>query len=144
MFLEFANLLAQYDSGFNVLNYLTLRAVLAMLTALFISLSLGHFFIKKLQQYQIGQVVRIDGPESHLTKAGTPTMGGIIILFCFVISVIVWGDWHNSFLWIVIATALIFGAIGFADDYLKIKHQSSDGLSSKQKYLAQSLGAIVI
>ncbi len=144
MFLEFLNFLAQYDSGFNVLSYLTLRAVLAMLTALFISLFLGHFFIKKLQQYQIGQVVRTDGPESHLTKAGTPTMGGLIILFCFVISIVIWGDWHNSFLWIVTATALIFGAIGFADDYLKIKHQSSDGLSSKKKYLAQSLGAIVI
>ena len=144
MFLEFLNFLAQYDSGFNVLSYLTLRAVLAMLTALFISLFLGHFFIKKLQQYQIGQIVRTDGPESHLTKAGTPTMGGLIILFCFVISIVIWGDWHNSFLWIVIATTLIFGAIGFADDYLKIKHQSSDGLSSKKKYLAQSLGAIVI
>ena len=144
MFLEIINFLAQYDSGFNVLNYLTLRAVLAMLTALFISLFLGHFFIAKLQQYQIGQVIRTDGPESHLAKAGTPTMGGIIILFCFIISILIWGDWHNSFLWIVITTALIFGAIGFADDYLKIKHQSSDGLSSKQKYVAQSLGAVII
>jgi len=144
MFLELINLLSQFDSGFNVLSYLTLRAVLAMLTALFISLFLGHFFINKLQQYQIGQVIRTDGPESHLEKAGTPTMGGIIILFCFVVSMLIWGDWHNSFLWIVISTALIFGAIGFTDDYLKIKHQSSDGLSSKKKYLAQSLGAVVI
>ncbi|MCS5585885.1 MAG: phospho-N-acetylmuramoyl-pentapeptide-transferase, partial [Gammaproteobacteria bacterium] len=80
-----------------------------MLTALFISLFLGRFFITKLQQYQIGQVVRTDGPESHLEKAGTPTMGGIIILFCFIVSILVWGDWRNSFLWIVITTALIFG-----------------------------------
>ncbi len=144
MFLALANFLAQFDTGFGVLNYLTLRAVLAMLSALLISLVFGKFFIRKLQQHQIGQVIRTDGPQSHLEKAGTPTMGGIFILFSFILSSVVWGDWHNIYLWIVIVTALVFGGIGFIDDYLKIKRQSSDGLSSRQKYLAQSIGAIGI
>ncbi|MBA5248400.1 MAG: phospho-N-acetylmuramoyl-pentapeptide-transferase [Gammaproteobacteria bacterium] len=144
MFLEFISFLTQFDSGFNVLQYLTTRAILAMLMALFISLVFGRFFINRLQQYQIGQVVRNDGPESHLIKAGTPTMGGVLILFSFISSTLVWGDLHNIYLWIVLVTALVFGSIGFADDYLKIKQKSSVGLSSKQKYLAQSLGAIGI
>ena len=144
MFLELISLLTQLDSGFGVLNYLTLRAVLAMLAALLISLALGHYFIKKLHQYQIGQVVRTDGPESHLVKSGTPTMGGIMILFAFIVSSLIWADWSNIYLWIVLATTVIFGAIGFMDDYLKIKHKSSDGLSSRKKMLGQSLGAIII
>ena len=144
MFLEFITLLTQFDSGFNVLQYLTTRAILAMLMALFISLVFGRLFINRLQQYQIGQVVRNNGPKSHLIKAGTPTMGGILILFSFITSVLVWGDLHNTPLWIVLVTALIFGTIGFVDDYLKIKNKSSAGLSSKQKYLAQSIGAIGI
>lgn len=144
MFLEFINFLTQFDPGFNVLQYLTMRAVLAILMALFISLALGRFFINRLQRYQIGQVVRNDGPESHLVKAGTPTMGGILILFSFISSVLVWGNLHNAYLWIVIVTALVFGGIGFADDYLKIKKKSSNGLNAKQKYLAQSLAAIGI
>lgn len=144
MFLELINFLTEFDPGFSVLQYLTVRAVLAMLAALFISLTLGHFFIARLQQYQIKQVVRTDGPETHLSKAGTPTMGGVMILFSFIVSILIWGDWHNTYLWMVIVTALIFGAIGFIDDFLKIKHQSSNGLSSKQKYLAQSLGAVII
>jgi len=144
VFLEFITLLTQFDSGFNVLQYLTTRAILAMLMALFISLVFGRLFINRLQQYQIGQVVRNNGPKSHLIKAGTPTMGGILILFSFITSVLVWGDLHNTPLWIVLVTALIFGTIGFVDDYLKIKNKSSAGLSSKQKYLAQSIGAIGI
>ncbi len=144
MFLYLIDFLSQFNTGFGVLNYLTLRAVLAMLMALLISLIFGRFFIDKLHQYQIGQVVRTDGPESHFRKAGTPTMGGMMILFSFILSSIVWGDWHNAYLWIIIVTTFAFGAIGSADDYLKIKHQSSAGLSSKQKYLAQSLAAILI
>ncbi len=144
MFLELINFLAQFDAGFSVLNYLTVRAVLSMLSALFISLALGRVFINRLQQYQIGQVIRTDGPESHLIKAGTPTMGGILILFAFMISVLIWGDWSNIYLWIVIVTSIIFGAIGFTDDYLKIKNKSSNGLSSSIKFLTQSLGAVVI
>ncbi len=144
MFLELVNLLTQFDSGFNVLQYLTLRAILAMLTALFLSLALGHLFISKLQALQIGQVIRKDGPQSHFSKSGTPTMGGILILFTFIVSVLAWGNWHNHYLWIVVTTALLFGGIGFVDDYLKIKKKSADGLSAKQKYLAQTLGAIII
>ncbi|WXU00614.1 MAG: Phospho-N-acetylmuramoyl-pentapeptide-transferase [Catillopecten margaritatus gill symbiont] len=144
MFLEILNFLTQFDPGFNVLQYLTTRAILAMLMALFISLAFGRLFINRLQRHQIEQVVRDDGPESHLAKAGTPTMGGILILFSFISSVLIWGNLHNTYLWIVVVTALIFGGIGFTDDYLKIKKKSSDGLSARQKYLAQSLGAIGI
>lgn len=133
MFLELIALLTQFDSGFGVLNYLTLRAVLAMLASLLISLALGHYFIKKLHLYQIGQVIRTDGPQSHLSKSGTPTMGGVMILSAFIISSLVWADWSNHYLWIVLATAVIFGAVGFVDDYLKIKRKSSDGLSSRKK-----------
>ena len=144
MFLEILSFLSSLDTGFNVLSYLTVRAVFAMMTALLITLVLGKWIISKLQHYQIGQVIRNDGPETHLEKAGTPTMGGVLILFAFFISVLIWGDWNNPFLWIVIVTALLFSTIGFIDDYLKIKKQNSDGLSRRQKILAQSISAILI
>jgi len=144
VFLEILSFLSSLDTGFNVLSYLTVRAVFAMMTALLITLVLGKWIISKLQHYQIGQVIRNDGPETHLEKAGTPTMGGVLILFAFFISVLIWGDWDNPFLWIVIVTALLFSAIGFIDDYLKIKKQNSDGLSRRQKILAQSISAILI
>lgn len=144
MFLEILSFLSSLDTGFNVLSYLTVRAVFAMMTALLITLVLGKWIIAKLQHYQIGQVIRNDGPETHLEKAGTPTMGGVLILFAFFISVLIWGDWDNPFLWIVIVTALLFSTIGFIDDYLKIKKQNSDGLSRRQKILAQSISAILI
>lgn len=144
MFLELIGFLTQFNPGFEVLNYLTLRAVFAMLASLLISLALGHYFIAKLHQYQIGQVVRTDGPKSHLAKSGTPTMGGVMILFSFIASSLIWADWSNMYLWIVLSTAVIFGGIGFMDDYLKIKHKSSAGLSSRKKILGQSLGAIAI
>jgi phospho-N-acetylmuramoyl-pentapeptide-transferase len=115
-----------------------------MMTSLLITLLLGKWIISKLQQYQIGQVIRSDGPESHRDKEGTPTMGGVLILFAFFTSVIIWGDWRNPFLWIVIVTALLFSSIGFIDDYLKIKKQNSDGLSRRQKILAQSISTILI
>ena len=144
MFLELINFLSSLDTGFNVLSYLTVRAVFAMMTSLLITLLLGKWIISKLQQYQIGQVIRSDGPESHRDKEGTPTMGGVLILFAFFTSVIIWGDWRNPFLWIVIVTALLFSSIGFIDDYLKIKKQNSDGLSRRQKILAQSISTILI
>ena len=144
MFLELINFLASLDAGFNVLSYLTVRAVFSMMSALLISLLLGKFIIAKLHHYQIGQVIRGDGPDTHHAKAGTPTMGGVLILFSFVVSMIVWGDWQNNYLWIVIFTAFSFGGIGFFDDYLKLKHQSSDGLSSKKKLVFQSIAAIII
>ena len=144
MFLELLSFLSSLDTGFNVLSYLTVRAVFAMMTALLITLILGKWIISKLQHYQIGQVIRLDGPETHLEKEGTPTMGGVLILFSFFISVLIWGDWKNPFFWIVIVTALLFSSIGFVDDYLKIKKQNSDGLSRRQKIVAQSISAILI
>ncbi len=144
MFLEILSFLSSLDTGFNVLSYLTVRAVFAMMTALLITLVLGKWIISKLQHYQIGQVIREDGPETHLEKQGTPTMGGVLILFAFFISILIWGDWNNPFLWIVIATAFLFSSIGFIDDYLKIKKQNSDGLSRRQKIAAQSISAILI
>ena len=144
MFLELIKYLSAIDPSFSVISYLTLRAVLAMLAAMFVVLVFGKFFIDKLYLMQIGQVVRSDGPETHLKKSGTPTMGGILILFGFILSVLIWGDLSSIYLWIVIITAILFGGIGFADDYLKIKKKSSDGLSAKQKYSLQSLSAIVI
>ncbi len=144
MFLEILSFLSSLDTGFNVLSYLTVRAVFAMMTALLITLVLGKWIISKLQHYQIGQVIREDGPETHLEKQGTPTMGGVLILFAFFISILIWGDWSNPFLWIVIATAFLFSSIGFIDDYLKIKKQNSDGLSRRQKIAAQSISAIFI
>lgn len=144
MFLELIKYLSVLDPSFSVISYLTLRAVLAMLAAMFVVLFFGKFFIDRLYLMQIGQVVRSDGPETHLKKSGTPTMGGILILFGFILSVLIWGDLSSIYLWIVITTAILFGGIGFADDYLKIKKKSSDGLSAKQKYSLQSLSAIVI
>ena len=144
MFLELISFLSSLDTGFNVLSYLTVRAVFAMMTSLLITLLLGKWIISKLQQYQIGQVIRSDGPKSHQDKEGTPTMGGVLILFAFFTSVIIWGDWRNPFLWIVIVTALLFSSIGFIDDYLKIKKHKSDGLIRRQKILAQSISTILI
>ena len=144
MFLELISFLASLDTGFNVLNYLTVRAVFSMMSALLISLFLGKTIIAKLQHYQIGQVIRGDGPETHHAKAGTPTMGGVLILSSFMVSMIIWGDWHNIYLWIVFFTTLSFGGIGFFDDYLKLKHQSSNGLSSRYKLISQSIAAIII
>ena len=144
MFLELISFLSSLDTGFNVLSYLTVRAVFAMMTSLLITLLLGKWIISKLQQYQIGQVIRSDGPKSHQDKEGTPTMGGVLILFAFFTSVIIWGDWRNPFLWIIIVTALLFSSIGFIDDYLKIKKQNSDGLSRRQKIAVQSISTILI
>ena len=144
MFLELINFLSSLDTGFNVLSYLTVRAVFAMMTSLLITLVLGKWIISKLEQYEIGQVIRDDGPETHEEKEGTPTMGGVLILFAFFTSMIIWGDWTNPFLWIVIVTALLFSSIGFIDDYLKIKKQNSDGLSRRQKIAAQSISTIII
>jgi phospho-N-acetylmuramoyl-pentapeptide-transferase len=144
MFLELISFLSSLDTGFNVLSYLTVRAVFSMMTALLITLVLGKWIISKLEQYEIGQVIRDDGPETHEEKEGTPTMGGLLILFAFTTSMSIWGDWRNPYLWIVLTTAFIFSAIGFFDDYLKLKRQSSNGLTSIQKLLAQSIGAIFI
>lgn len=145
MFLEILDFLIDINSGFAVFSYLTTRIAFTLITALFISLFFGKFFIKKIKSLQFGQVVRTDGVQSHLKKTGTPTMGGVLIVFSFVISSLIWGDISNQYLWIVLFVALGFGAIGFVDDYKKVKFQSSDGLSALQKLSAQIiLSAITI
>ncbi len=139
MLLELAHWLARDVRAFNVFGYITLRAMLACLTALAISLMLGPLVIRKLTTYKIGQEVRADGPKSHLTKAGTPTMGGALILLAIAITTLLWGDLRNRFVWVVLLVTLAFGAIGWVDDYRKVVRHQSKGLSAKAKFLWQSL-----
>src|SRR5437899_12935252 len=143
MLLELANWLAKDVRLFNVFNYLTLRAVLACLTALAISLILGPYVIRKLTAYKIGQAVRDDGPKSHLTKAGTPTMGGALILLSIAITTLLWGDLSNRFVWVVLVVTFGFGAIGWIDDYRKVVKNNPKGLSPKANFFWQSLIGLV-
>jgi phospho-N-acetylmuramoyl-pentapeptide-transferase len=135
--------LSQYHSGFNVFQYLTLRAILGTLTALAISLATGPWLIRKLQIKQISQPIRELGPASHFSKAGTPTMGGMLILVAVLVATLLWSDLSNGYVWTVCLTTAVFGAVGAADDYLKLKYGNSEGLSAKIKYFWQSLAAIV-
>ena len=139
--------LAQYFShdvrALNVFNYLTLRAVLASLTALVISFAIGPTMIRKLTAYKIGQSVRDDGPQTHLIKAGTPTMGGALSLVAIAITTLLWADLTNHYVWIVLLTTLGFGAVGWVDDYRKVVHRNPKGLSAKAKYFWQSVVAII-
>jgi len=139
MLLEIAQWLAKDVRVFNVFNYITLRAVLACLTALAISLIMGPLVIRKLTVYKIGQSVRDDGPRTHLTKAGTPTMGGALILLAIAITTLLWGDLANRFLWIVLLVTLAFGAVGWIDDYRKVVHRNPKGMSAKAKFFWQSM-----
>ena len=139
MLLELAQWLAKDVRLFNVFGYITLRSVLACLTALAISLILGPYVIRKLTAFKIGQAVRDDGPKSHLTKAGTPTMGGALILLAIAITVLLWGDLSNRFVWVVLLVTLAFGAIGWIDDYRKVVHRNPKGLSAKAKFFWQSV-----
>src|SRR5690606_3727545 len=120
MLLELAQWLEQHVRAFNVFNYLTLRAVLACLTSLMISFIVGPTLIRKLTAYKIGQAVRHDGPQTHLIKAGTPTMGGALILVSIIITTLLWADLHNRFVWVVLVVTIGFGAIGWVDDYRKV------------------------
>ena len=119
MLLWLTEILSQYFSSLTVFQYLTLRAILGILTALLISLVIGPVMIRKLSQYQIGQAVRDDGPQTHLSKAGTPTMGGALILVAIAISTLLWADLTNRYVWVVLLVTLLFGAIGWVDDYRK-------------------------
>lgn len=139
MLLELARWLAHDIRGFHVFDYITLRAVLATLTALAISFIVGPGMIRKLTEYKVGQAVRDDGPQTHLVKAGTPTMGGALILVAIAISTLLWADLHNRFVWVVLITTLGFGAIGWVDDYRKVVYKNPKGLSAKAKYFWQSL-----
>ena len=142
MLLYLADYLSQYHSGFNVFQYLTLRAILGVLTALIISFVVGPEMIRRLGRYQIGQSVRSDGPESHLVKAGTPTMGGALILVAIVIATLMWADLSNRYVWVVLLVTILFGAIGWVDDYKKLVLKNSDGLSARSKIFWQSLVAL--
>ena len=139
MLLELAQWLAKDFRLFNVFNYITLRAVLACLTALAVSLILGPYVIRKLTAYKIGQAVRDDGPRSHLTKAGTPTMGGALILVSICLTTLLWGDLSNRLMWVVLLVTLAFGIIGWIDDYRKVVHRNPKGLSAKAKLFWQSI-----
>jgi len=137
-----AEYLANFHSVFNVFQYITLRTILGVLTALFIALVVGPVMIRRLNQLQIGQNVRPDGPQSHLSKAGTPTMGGLLILVSIAAGTLLWGDLENRFVWVVLATTAVFGAIGWVDDYMKLTQGNSKGLSTKSKYSWQSVAAL--
>jgi phospho-N-acetylmuramoyl-pentapeptide-transferase len=139
MLLALAQWLTQYERAFNVFSYLTLRAVLATITAVFICLMVGPAMIRKLTLYKIGQSVREDGPKSHLAKSGTPTMGGALILVSIAITVLLWADLTNRFVWVVLVVTLGFGAIGWVDDYRKVVHRNPKGLSARTKYFWQSV-----
>lgn len=140
-------LTVHFYTGFNVFQYLTLRAILGALTALLISLIVGPLMIRSLSMNQMGQQVRDDGPQAHLSKAGTPTMGGALILVAIAVSTLLWSNLFNRFVWIVLSVTLLFGLVGWIDDYRKISLGNSKGLSAKQKYFWQSvfgLGAALV
>ncbi len=138
MLLALANWIATEVRTFNVFGYITLRAVLATMTALIISFVVGPGMIRKLTEYKIGQTIRDDGPKSHLIKAGTPTMGGALILVSIAITTLLWADLRNRFVWVVLLVTLGFGAIGWIDDYRKVVYRNPKGLSARAKFLAQS------
>jgi Glycosyl transferase family 4/Phospho-N-acetylmuramoyl-pentapeptide-transferase signature 1 len=142
MLLFLAEYLTPVISGFNALTYLTLRAILGALTALAMSLLLGPPLIRRLTQRQIGQTVRDDGPQSHLRKAGTPTMGGTLILLAIIVSTLLWADLRNIFVWVVLGVTVSYGLLGFADDYRKLILRNPKGLSAQEKLFWQSLVAI--
>lgn len=139
MLLELFQWLGQDVRAFNVFNYLTLRAVLAAATALLLGLLAGPSVIRKLTELKIGQSVRTDGPQSHLSKSGTPTMGGVLVLMAIGISTLLWADLSNRFVWVVLIVTLGFGWIGWVDDYRKVVHRNPKGMSAREKYFWQSL-----
>ncbi|WP_019141991.1 phospho-N-acetylmuramoyl-pentapeptide-transferase [Noviherbaspirillum massiliense] len=134
----------QQDYGFlRVFNFITFRAVFATLTALAIGLLSGPAVIRMLTRLKVGQAVRTNGPQTHLVKSGTPTMGGALILIAIGISTILWADWSNRFIWVVLMVTLGFGAVGWVDDYRKVVYKDPNGMSSREKYFWQSLIGIV-
>ena len=139
MLKELFQWLAQDIHSFAVFNYLTLRAVLAAATSLMIGLFSGPYVIRKLTALKIGQSVRTSGPQSHLSKSGTPTMGGALILISIAVTTLLWADLANRFIWVVLLVTMAFGAIGWVDDYRKVVHRNPKGMSSREKYLWQSL-----
>ncbi len=139
MLYALAEYLTRFYSGFNVFRYLTLRAILGVLTALTISFVIGPYIIRRLSSHQIGQSVRADGPPTHLAKAGTPTMGGLLILASIAASTLLWADLHNRYVWLVLLVTMLFGVIGWVDDYRKLVLRDSRGLSARSKFFWQSV-----
>jgi phospho-N-acetylmuramoyl-pentapeptide-transferase len=142
MLLELFGWLTDYYGGFRVFSYLTLRAILAALTALSLALVVGPWMIRVLAERQIGQVVRDYGPDTHLGKMGTPTMGGALILVAMTSGTLLWADLSNRFVWVALAVTLAFGLIGFYDDYLKLIVRNPRGLAARWKYLWQSVAGL--
>ena len=144
MLVWLSDLLENYVPFFRLFDYLTFRAIVSVLTALVISLWMGPRMIARLQMLQIGQVVRNEGPESHFSKRGTPTMGGIMILTAIAVTVLLWADLSNPYVWAVLVVTLGYGAIGFMDDYRKVVRKNTDGLVARWKFFWQSAIALVV
>jgi len=143
MLLWLTEYLTQFHSGFNVFQYLTLRIILGVLTSLFISLLVGPYLIRRLNEYQIGQSVRDDGPETHLSKSGTPTMGGLLILVSIAVSTLCWASLSNRYIAVVLLVTLAFGVVGWVDDYRKVVEQNPKGLPGRYKYFWQSVISLI-
>ena len=133
-----------YFRPFRIFRYLTFRTAFASLTALLITLIIGPYVIEKLREFQIGQYIREEGPKAHQKKAGTPTMGGVLICIAVLLPTLLWADLSNPFVWLVMFAAAAFGAIGFADDYIKVVHRRNLGLTARQKLLYQFIASGVI
>jgi phospho-N-acetylmuramoyl-pentapeptide-transferase len=130
-----------YFRLFRIFRYLTFRTVFASLTALLIGLLIGPFVIEKLREFQIGQYIREEGPQSHQKKSGTPTMGGVLICISILVPTLLWADLSNPYVWLVMLSTLAFGGIGFADDYIKVVHRRNQGLTARQKLALQFLAS---
>jgi phospho-N-acetylmuramoyl-pentapeptide-transferase len=133
-----------YFRPFRIFRYLTFRTAFASLTALLITMIIGPYVIEKLHEFQIGQYIREEGPKAHQKKAGTPTMGGVLILIAIVLPTFLWADLSNPFVWVVMFSATAFGAVGFADDYIKVVHRRNLGLTARAKLVYQFLASVVI
>ena len=139
MLLELARLLQAWARFFALFDYITMRAILSALTALALSLWLGPTVIERLARLKGGQPIRKDGPQSHFSKAGTPTMGGALILLTITLATLLWGDLRNRYVWILLSVLVAFGAIGWLDDWIKIVKRDPNGLKSRHKYALQSV-----
>jgi phospho-N-acetylmuramoyl-pentapeptide-transferase len=128
---------------FNLFHYITFRTAYASLTALFLSLVLGPWVVRKLKEFQVGQYIRDEGPKAHQTKAGTPTMGGVLINLCMIVPTLLWSDLRNVFVWLVLGTTVAFAAIGFWDDYQKVRRRQNLGLTARSKFLLQILVSFI-
>ena len=144
MLLLLSEYLMRYHSVFRVFSYLTLRAILGVLTALVFAFVCGPAMIRWLTAVKVGQRVRKDGPQSHLSKAGTPTMGGTLILAAIIIATLLWADLRNRYVWVLLGVTFFFGLIGFVDDYLKLRFKNSKGLKARTKYFWQSAFALAV